>query len=113
MQLERIPAENRERYVACYSKPGGMSQGFAYYRASAQSASQNVLFSENKLQMPVLALGDSGAQGDKLRLSMESLASNVSGGVIEDCGHYVMEEQPDVLAHRLLEFIKHVEDSAL
>jgi len=40
---------------------------------------------------------------------MESLASNVSGGVIEDCGHYVMEEQPDVLAHRLLEFIKHVE----
>jgi hypothetical protein len=25
----------------------------------------------------------------------------------------VMEEQPDVLAHRLLEFIKHVEDPAL
>jgi pimeloyl-ACP methyl ester carboxylesterase len=63
--------------------------------------------------MPVLAIGGSGAQGDNLRLSMESLASNVSGGVIEDCGHYVMEEQPDVLAHRLLEFIKHVEDPAL
>jgi pimeloyl-ACP methyl ester carboxylesterase len=44
---------------------------------------------------------------------METLASNVSGGVIEDCGHYVMEEQPEVLGHRLLEFIKHVEDPAL
>ena len=113
VQLEKIPTENRERYVACYSKPGGMSQGFAYYRATAQSASQNVEFSKHKLQMPVLAIGGSGAQGDNLRLSMESLASNVSGGVIEDCGHYVMEEQPDVLAHRLLEFIKHVEDPAL
>ena len=113
VQLERIPTENRERYVACYSKPGGMSQGFAYYRATAQSASQNVEFSKHKLQMPVLAIGGSGAQGDNLRLSMESLAANVSGGVIEDCGHYVMEEQPDVLAHRLLEFIKHVEDPAL
>jgi pimeloyl-ACP methyl ester carboxylesterase len=90
-----------------------MSQGFAYYRATAQSASQNVDFSKHKLQMSVLAIGGSGAQGDNLRLSMESLASNVSGGVIEDCGHYVMEEQPDVLAHRLLEFIKHVEDPAL
>jgi len=113
VQLERIPAGNRERYIACYSKPGGMSQGFAYYRATAQSASQNVEFSKHKLQMPVLALGGSGAQGDNLRLSMNTLASNVSGGVIEDCGHYVMEEQPEVLAHRLLEFIKHVEDAAL
>jgi pimeloyl-ACP methyl ester carboxylesterase len=113
VQLNRIPAENRERYVACYSKPGGMSQGFAYYRATPQSASQNVEFSKHKLQMPVLALGGSGAQGDNLRLSMETLASNVSGGVIEDCGHYVMEEQPEALAHRLLEFIKDVEARAL
>jgi pimeloyl-ACP methyl ester carboxylesterase len=113
VRLERIPAENRERYVACYSKPGGMSQGFAYYRAATQSAVQNVEFSRHKLQMPVLALGGSRAQGDNLRLSMETLAANVSGGVIEDWGHYVMEEQPDLLAHRLLEFIEHVEDSAL
>jgi pimeloyl-ACP methyl ester carboxylesterase len=113
VHLERIPAESRERYVACYSKPGGMSHGFAYYRATARSASQNVEFSKHKLQMPVLALGGSGAQGDNLRSSMETLASNVSGGVIEDCGHYVMEEQPEVLARRILEFIKHAEDPAL
>ena len=110
LHLDRIPVENRERYIACYSKPGGMSRGFAYYRAAAQSASQNVEFSKHKLPMPVLALGGSGAQGDNLRQSMESLASQVFGGVIEDCGHYVMEEQPEVLAAQLLDFIDHVED---
>jgi pimeloyl-ACP methyl ester carboxylesterase len=113
VHLERIPASNRERYVACYSRPGGMSRGFAYYRAAAQSASQNVEFSKTKLKMPVLALGGSGAQGDNLRSSMLSLASDVSGGVIEDCGHYVMEEQPKAVASRLIDFINKVEGTAL
>jgi microsomal epoxide hydrolase len=47
--------------------------------------------------------------GDNLRSSMESLAVHLDGGVIEDCGHYVMEEQPEVVARRLLDFFKSVE----
>jgi len=39
---ERISSANRDRYVECYSMAGGMSSGFAYYRAVAQSESQNV-----------------------------------------------------------------------
>jgi microsomal epoxide hydrolase len=56
--------------------------------------------------MPVLALGGKSATGDNLRRSMEPLAVNVEGGVIEDCGHYVMEEQPEQVAGRLLGFFK-------
>ncbi len=99
----------RERYVACYAKRGGMSQGFAYYRAAALSASQNAGFGQHELQMPVLALGGSSGMGDKLKTMMEVLAVNVEGSAIEDCGHYVMEEQPEVLADRLLAFFKDVE----
>ena len=47
--------------------------------------------------------------GDNLRMTMEGLAMHLDGGVIEDCGHYVMEEQPEVVARRLLEFFKSVE----
>ena len=47
--------------------------------------------------------------GDNLRSSMEGLAVHLGGGVIEDCGHYLMEEQPEVVARRLLEFFKSVE----
>lgn len=101
---ERISPARRNRYLECYSRPGGMSQGFAYYRSFARSAQQNLAFSENKLPMPVLALAGKSATGDNLRRSMEALAVRVDGGVIEDCGHYVMEEQPEQVAGRLLAF---------
>ena len=89
-----------------------MSQGFAYYRAMAQNAQQNLAFSENKLPMPVLALAGKSATGDNLRRSIEPLSVRVEGGVIEDCGHYVMEEQPEQVAVRLLAFFKAAEGAA-
>jgi microsomal epoxide hydrolase len=49
--------------------------------------------------------------GDRLRKSMEALAVHVEGGAIEDCGHYVMEEQPEVVSSRLLEFFERVESA--
>lgn len=109
---ERITRAKRDRYVECYSKPGGMSAGFAYYRSGSLSASQNIEFSKEKLPMPVLALGGSGGMGEQLRLLIEPLAERVDGGAIEDCGHYVMEEQPDLLAGRLLGFFASTEGSA-
>ena len=109
---ERISSANRGRYVACYERPGGMSNGFAYYRAAALSGSQNLDFSKQQLRMPVLALGGSAGMGDNLRKLVTRLAAHVEGGAIEDCGHYVMEEQPEVLASKLLEFFRHVEGRA-
>ena len=106
---ERLTQARRDRYVECYARPGGMSQGFAYYRSAATSASQNVAFGKTKLQMPVLALGGQGGVGANMRKSMEILASNVQGGQIDDCGHYVMEEQPEHVAQKLLDFFDYVE----
>ncbi len=108
-RLERIPSLNRERYVEAYSRPGAMSRGFAYYRAVAESAKQNKEFGKIKLPMPVLALGGSSATGERLKKGMDSLALHVQGGSIEDCGHYVMEEQPEFIARELLQFFKEVE----
>jgi hypothetical protein len=50
----------------------------------------------------------SGGMGERLRLLMEPLAERVDGGAVED---YVMEEQPGLLARRLLDFFKSVEGS--
>jgi len=49
-----------------------------------------------------------GGVGEHLRLLMEPLAERVDGGAVED---YVMEEQPGLLARRLLDFFKSVEGS--
>lgn len=108
-QLARIPQSNRDRYVEAYARPGAMSRGFAYYRAVAESSKQNKEFSKTKLSMPVLALGGKSGVGDRLRIAMESLALQVEGGAIDACGHYVMEEQPAVVAHGLLRFFEKVE----
>ena len=108
---ERITSANRDRYVECYSRKGAMSNGFAYYRAAAQSAAQNAEFSRTKLPMPVLALGGEIAGGDALRQSMGALAQSVQGGVILDCGHFMMEEQPEVIAEELLRFFEKVEST--
>lgn len=41
------------------------------------------------------------------------LAVDVKGGVIEDCGHYVMEEQPDAVAGWWLDFFRRVDKNSL
>ncbi len=108
-RLDRIPQANRDRYVEAYARPGAMSRGFAYYRAVAESSKQNKEFSKTKLPMPVLAWGGKSGVGDRLRVALESLALQVEGGAIEDCGHYIMEEQPEVVTRELLRFFKEVE----
>ncbi len=108
-RLDRIPQSNRNRYVEAYARPGAMSRGFAYYRALTESSKQNKDFSKTKLPMPVLAWGGKSGVGDRLKAAMELLALHVEGGVIGDCGHYVMEEQPEVVAHVLLRFFEKVE----
>ena len=111
-RLDRIPQANRDRYVEAYARPGAMSRGFAYYRAVADSSKQNKEFGKTKLPMPVLAYGGRTGGGDRLKVTMETLALQVEGGVIEDCGHYVMEEQPEAIANELLRFFKKVEATA-
>ena len=83
-----------------------MSQGFAYYRGVAESARQNIAFRKKKLHMPVLALGGKTAGGDALRKSMGNLAVSVEGGEVDDCGHYVLEEQLEQVATKLLDFFR-------
>ena len=106
---ERITKEKRERYVEYYSRDGAMGRGFEYYRALDDSVVQNKAFGEKRLEMPVLALGGEKAAGGGMLMQMEKLAEKAKGGVIEDCGHFVMEEQPEVVAGRLLEFLREVE----
>jgi pimeloyl-ACP methyl ester carboxylesterase len=104
----RITEDVRARYAACYAAPGAMANGFAYYRAFDESRDQNLRRREkgSRLAMPVLALGGDFAMADALRLSMEELGVSVEGGVVEDCGHYLMEEQPGEVCRRLLGFVQ-------
>ena len=99
-----------DEYVRCYSRPGALRAGFEYYRNIPRDAADNraILASGFRLPMPVLALGGArtearGRGGEPLE-SLRAIATDVRGGTLPDCGHFMPEEQPEMLAARLLEF---------
>ncbi len=99
-----------DEYVRCYSQPGALTSGFEYYRNIPQDRIDNkaILDSGFRLRMPVLALGgareESRGRGEEPLESLRLIADHVQGGAIPDSGHFVAEEQPDLLATRLLDF---------
>jgi pimeloyl-ACP methyl ester carboxylesterase len=93
-----------DEYVRCYSAPGGLRAGFEYYRAIATDIAHNKEHAKTKLKMPVLALGGDRGFGQAPLLSMRELAENVRGGVVEHCGHWIVEEQTDYLIDQLTTF---------
>ncbi|KAH8705539.1 Alpha/Beta hydrolase protein [Talaromyces proteolyticus] len=101
---EKFPRENLEHYIRSYARPGAMSRGFEYYRAVSTSAKQNVEFAKTPLPILVLAVGGAGGVGERITQMVQGIAENVQGGAIEDCGHFVMEEQPGIVAERVLGF---------
>ena len=100
-------------YLRCYRQPGALSAGFAYYRALSQDIADNQAVATTfKLPMPVLALGgaDSWGRGGEVVESLRRLAHDVRGGVIKDCGHWIPEEQPQLLVEQLLAFFGEDDD---
>jgi pimeloyl-ACP methyl ester carboxylesterase len=98
-------------YVSHYSAPGGMRAGFEHYRAIPQDAIQNQNYSKTKLTMPVLALagGYVPTFGGNITMpaviyGMKLLAQNVTGITVPNSGHYIAEEQPDVVVKLLNNF---------
>ena len=109
-QRGAISAADVDEYVRCYSQPGALAAGFAYYRNIPQDQADNqaTLASGFRLPMPVLALGggrsEARGRGEEPLESLRLIAADVQGGAVPDCGHFIPEEQPELLARRLLEF---------
>jgi pimeloyl-ACP methyl ester carboxylesterase len=93
-----------DEYVRCYSAPGGMRGGFEYFRAFAEDARQNKEYFKTKLSMPVLALGGAQSLGPTMVAMANEVATNVRGGSIERCGHWVADERPEYVTEQLLAF---------
>lgn len=94
------------KYIRCYSMPGAMRAGFEYYRALPTDIADNN--ERPVLEMPVLALGGATSWGrrDEVLNSMRKLARNVTGGTIEGAGHWIPEEQPELLCTELRRFFE-------
>ncbi len=55
--------------------------------------------------MPIVTVGGTASFGDRLAEEIRPLAQHLQSAMIEDCGHYLAEEQPERLAATLLQFL--------
>jgi pimeloyl-ACP methyl ester carboxylesterase len=90
---ERFGEAAREHYAALYARPGAMHSGFAQFAAFDQDAIDNRAFlARDRLKMPVLALGGEKSFGTTMAAVMRAAADDVSGAIVPDSGHWIMEE---------------------
>ena len=103
----KIDAETRDHYAALYAKPHAMHDAFEQFGAFSQDAVDNkaLLAQGGKLTMPVLAIGAEKSFGAGMADELRFVASNVSGGIVPDSGHWIMEENPKATVKIVTEFL--------
>jgi pimeloyl-ACP methyl ester carboxylesterase len=86
---------SREHYAKLYAQPGAMHAGFAQFAAFDQDAIDNRgLVASGNLTMPILAVGGEKSFGAMMATVMRAAATDVQELVIQNSGHWLMEEQP-------------------
>lgn len=94
-----------EHYARHLAAPGGLRAALAWFREGAQN-DQAWLQSHSpaELEMPVLALGGS-LWGDMPLQMLREVAHDVRGGTVPGVGHWIPEEDPEILVERLRAFM--------
>jgi pimeloyl-ACP methyl ester carboxylesterase len=100
-----VPERDRRFYAKEYARPGGMAAGFEYFRAFEQDAKDFAEFAKKPLPMPMLVLTGEKASGEFLIQQGRLVATNVDGVVIRGSGHWLMEEAPEQVIPKLVEFL--------
>jgi pimeloyl-ACP methyl ester carboxylesterase len=91
-----IDESTRAHYAKLYARRGAMHSAFNQFAAFAQDARDNkaLLGEGGKLTIPVLAVGGDKSFGAALADEVRVVATDVTPAVIQNSGHWIMEEQP-------------------
>jgi pimeloyl-ACP methyl ester carboxylesterase len=100
-----VAAEDVAAYVSAFARKGRLDAAFDYCRNIVEDMDFNKKQFKSKLPMRLLAVGGQYSipnMGDALKPYFETVASLV----IPDSGHFVPEEQPEILAQSLKTFLR-------
>lgn len=100
-----VPETDRKFYAKEYARPGHMKAGMEVFRAFPQDAVEFAGFANTKLPMPMLVLSGEKAGGSFLIEQGKMVATNVEGMLVQGRGHWLMEEAPDQVIPKLVEFL--------
>ena len=100
-----VSERDRRFYAREYARPGGMRSGFEYFHTFEKDAEDFARFAQTPLAMPMLVLTGEKASGDFLIQQSRLVATNVEGVVVRNSGHWLMEEAPNQVIPKLVEFL--------
>jgi pimeloyl-ACP methyl ester carboxylesterase len=105
----RIDEQTRNHYAALYARDGAIHDALGgQFAAFAQDAEDNKqLFAKvGKLNIPVLAIGGDHSYGASMADELRFVATHVQGAVIQNSGHWIMEEQPQQAVDIIVPFVE-------
>jgi pimeloyl-ACP methyl ester carboxylesterase len=102
-----ISPQDVEVYAQALRDPARLRASFEYFRAfPTDIADVQHCLEEGPLPMPVLALGAEHSMGETVADLARTVATDVTGDVIADSGHWIPEEKPRELLDRLIAFLQ-------
>ena len=110
-ELTAIGEDAVREYLRVFRLPGTIRATCMDYLAGSTTDLEHDRADESKrVQVPLLALWGALSKLTKrdVLAAWREKAVNVQGAAMEGSGHFIPEEQPEALAHRLLEFLEKV-----
>jgi pimeloyl-ACP methyl ester carboxylesterase/heme-degrading monooxygenase HmoA len=100
-----VTPEDRVEMERVFARPGALTSGFGFYRATPKDIADLTPHYANKLTIPVLALGGEHCFERRTLESYQQVATDVAGGVIKDAAHFAPLERSEATARPLLDFL--------
>jgi pimeloyl-ACP methyl ester carboxylesterase len=101
-----VDARGVDEFASYLRDDAHLRASFEWFRAFAQDVKDSAVNRRTKLTMPVLAVGASGSLGESIETQVGRYATNVTGKVIADSGHWIYEEHPQQMTRVLLAFLR-------
>jgi pimeloyl-ACP methyl ester carboxylesterase len=92
-------------YAHFLAQPGHLRASIEWFATLPQDIKNDAVYQQTKLTMPVLAIGASANLGAREATWVRQYATDVTGVVIPDSGHWLYEEHPAELTRVLLQFL--------
>lgn len=99
-----MPEEEVRQYVMQMCQPGNLRASLNHYGYIPQMAEQTRELTREKLDVPMLAWAGRASFGDHCFDCAKAISVSATGGVIEECGHWVFEEKAGFINEQLGEF---------
>ncbi|HMH11806.1 MAG TPA: alpha/beta hydrolase [Edaphobacter sp.] len=98
---EAILPETVNEYLRTFAGVEGVLGSLGVYRTVFATMTQTLPLIQNKVQLPVIAIGGEKGLGARVGQFMAMVAANLESVVLPDCGHFVPEECPEAVLEQL------------